>query len=75
MPCYTVAPGPFIVQYAATLMHDLYLEPICSHAFAILRHQVGAVFLGIVRIREEHALVASGFLVCANAAGLNTLLA
>jgi hypothetical protein len=49
-----------------------YLEPIASHAGLVFRYEVGAFFLGVVRIGEQHALVTLRFLVKADAAGLHS---
>lgn len=50
--------------------NPLYLETVALHADLVFRDEVGAVFLGIFGVREEHAFVALGLLVGADAAGL-----
>ena len=50
-----------------------YLESVASHADLIFRDKVGAFFLGVVRVREEHALVALRLFVGADAAGLGPM--
>jgi hypothetical protein len=47
-----------------------YLEPIASHTVLVFQHEVGAILLGIIRVGEEHAFIAAGFLFGANAAWL-----
>jgi hypothetical protein len=46
------------------------LEPVAGHTCLVLGDEVGALLLGIVRCREQHALVALCFLVGADAAWL-----
>jgi hypothetical protein len=64
----------YIVQSTPTQLKSAissYLESIASHAGLVFRYKVGAFFLGVVRIGEQHALVTLRFLVKADAAGLN----
>jgi hypothetical protein len=49
-----------------------YFKSITRHAYFVLRYEVGAFFLSVVRIREEHAFVALRLFICADAAGLNS---
>jgi hypothetical protein len=44
----------------------LYLEPISSHASLVVVYEGEALFLGIVRCREEHAFVAFRLLIRAD---------
>ena len=60
----------FTSPHVTSRSTDLDLEPIASHACLVLGDEVGALLLGIVGLREKHALVALGFLVGANAAWL-----
>jgi hypothetical protein len=60
----------FTSPYVTSRSTDLDLEPIAGHACLVLGDEVGALLLGIVGLREKHALVALGFLVGANAAWL-----
>jgi hypothetical protein len=48
-----------------------YFKSITRHAYFVLRYEVGAFFLSVVRIREEHAFVALRLFICADTAGLN----
>ena len=60
----------FTSPYVTSRSTDLDLEAIAGHACLVLGDEVGALLLGIVGLREKHALVALGFLVGANAARL-----
>lgn len=51
--------------------NPLYLKAVALHADLVFRNEVGAVLLGVFGVREEHAFVALGFLVGADAAGLD----
>ena len=63
---------PFTTRIIHRLHHSspLYLETIALHADLVFRDEVGAVFLGVFGVGEEHAFVALGLLVGADAAGL-----
>ena len=60
----------FTSRYVTSWSTNLDLEPIAGHACLVLGDEVGALLLGIVGLREKHALVALSFLVGANAAWL-----
>ena len=51
-------------------MVALYLEPVAGHACLVLGDEIGALLLGIVRCREQHAFVALCLLIGAYAARL-----
>ncbi len=51
--------------------HISYLKPIPRHALFIFTDQTLTVFLGVVGAGVEHAFVAGGFFVFADAAGLS----
>jgi hypothetical protein len=49
------------------------VEAVALHTTAILGHDVFAVFLRVVALREEHAFVSLSLLVFADAAGLDLI--
>ena len=67
------------VVHGATCPYDTFammvldLEPVASHACLVLGDKVGALLLGVVRCREQHAFVALCFLIGAHAARLLVL--
>lgn len=48
----------------------LYGKSVAGHTLLVLRDEIGAFFLGVIGIGEEHAFIAFGFLFCADAARL-----
>jgi len=65
--CVLSAWGP---NFPQTKLNLGYLEPKARHATPVLVHHTLALLLSVVAGREQHALVASGFLVFAHAARL-----
>lgn len=55
------------IAHSSTL---LYREPKTFHTTPIFIHHALTVLLRIIAIGEQHALVAGGFLILANTAGL-----
>lgn len=68
---YNVYPDRTIIIHSNPHMVVLYLEAVALHAELVFRNEVGAFFLRIARVREEHAFVALGLFVGADAAGLS----
>ena len=56
------------MSYTFPSLIALYLEAVSSHALLVVVDEGEALFLGVVRCREEHAFVAFSLLVCADAA-------
>lgn len=70
-----VAPAMHLVHYHVTApcsfaLRSIHGEAKAPHAIPIFVYHPFAVSLWIIAVREEHAFVAGGFLVFANAAGL-----
>lgn len=57
------------IMDSAEIFSDL--ESISSHTILIFVHQTLAIFLRIVRAREQHAFVSCGFFIFADTAGLS----
>jgi hypothetical protein len=64
-------PHQTIIVHSLCLIATLYLEAVAFHAELVFRNEVGAFFLRIARVGEEHALIALGLLIGTDAAGLN----
>lgn len=57
--------------YSFTKAGALDLESVLGHAVLVLDDEVDAVFLGVFGVGEEHALIAGGLFVGADAARLS----
>lgn len=68
--CSTFLPPSGFILSSFYFRIPLYLETISGHAASVLIDEGAAVSLGIGRLGEEHALVALGLFLLANAARL-----